>query len=187
MGEPASHSSRSMRPLRLVAWGLIVLLLLFAAASYAGLPEQIPAKVGLDGKVSRMAAKSIGGWFALPLIALAVHLLVSGVSALIPSRPHLFNFPEKTRFLALPGEYQGAVIVEMRTMLDIVLVGTNALMLVIQFQLWRTALGHHSPGMMIATLLVPVLMTPLILLRLSRVTTVLETEEKRWKASVTPR
>ena len=133
----------------------------------------------------RMAAKSLGGWFLLPLIALAVHLLMAVVSALIPSRPHLFNFPAKARFLSLPSEFQGPVIVEMQTMLDIVMVGTNALMLVIQFQLWRTALGQHSPGIMIAILIVPVLLTPLMFLRLSRITTVLEQEEKRWKASGT--
>lgn len=73
----------------------------------------------------------------------------------------------------------------MQTMLDIVLLGTSTLMLVIQFQLWRTALGQHSSGLLLATLIIPVLLTPLTLLRLSRITTVLEHEEKRWKDAVT--
>lgn len=174
-----------MPPLRRIAWSMIALLLLFAGASYAGLPDQIPTKVDLNGNVVRIAAKSLGGWFLLPLIALAVHLLVAGVGALIPSRPHLFNFPEKERILSLPREFQGPVIIEMQTMLDIVLLGTNTLMLVIQFQLWRTALGQHSSGLLLATLIIPVLLTPLTLLRLSRITTVLEHEEKRWKDAVT--
>lgn len=172
-----------MRLLRLLAWAALLALIGISAASYGELPAEIPAHIGLGGEVTRTSDKSILGWFALPLIALAVHLLIEGVGVMLPSRPHWFNFPEKARFLALPKASQAPVIEEMRTLLDITLLGTNGLMLVIQYHLWRMALGEKSDGVLLAVAIVPVFLTPAILFWLTRVTAALEREEARLKSA----
>lgn len=172
-----------MRIIRFLAWGTIAALVILAVAAYPGLPDRIPAHIGLDGTVTRFSERSLFGWFLLPGIAVVTHLVVVGVGVLIPGRPHLVNFPEKARLLALPREFQAPVIEELRAMLDLCALAVNSLMLVIQYQVWRTALGHQTSGLLLVSLLLPAIMTPALLLWLTRVTRVLEQEERRWKSS----
>lgn len=172
--------------LRTLSWAAVAILIVFAVVAYAGLPDSVPAQVGPDGTVARYEAKSLFSWLLLPAIALATHLLIQGIGAMLPSRPHWFNFPDKDRFLALPRAYQGPVIVEMRTMLDITALGVSTLMLAIQFQLWRTALGQGTPGMMIAVAIAPVVLSPAILIWLTRINSALDREEARWRAAGSP-
>jgi uncharacterized membrane protein len=170
-----------VRPLRLLSWTLLAILLLLAAVSYAGLPDRIPEKLAIDGRVTRDAAKTVWRWFLLPGIALVLQLLFEGIGAMLPSRPQWFNFPEKERFLALPREFQAPVIAEMRTLLDIALFGIQLLFLVIQYQLWAAAQGRGTSGLIIAAAVLPVLLTPMTLFWLTRVTSALEREEARYR------
>lgn len=175
-----------MRLIRILSWGALGALLILSVAAYAGLPESIPAHIGLEGRVTRYETKSIIGWFLLPAIALATHLLIQGIGAMLPSRPHWFNFPDKARLLLLPRAYQASVIEEMRSMLDVTTLGVSTMMLVIQYQMWRAAFGEGSPGTMLMVAILPVVLSPAILLWFSRVTTALEREEARWKSAGSP-
>lgn len=172
-----------MRLLRLLSWTALLVLLVFTAASYAGLPDSMPTHMGLDGKVTSVAAKSLWGWFLLPGIALALQLLFEGIGVMLPSRPQWFNFPEKDRFLQLPPEYQAPVIAQMRTMLDITQLGMLLLFGVLQVQMWMAAQGRGTSGLFISALVLPVLLTPAALFWLTRITAALEREEARFLAS----
>lgn len=161
---------------------LVLVSIVFAAATYGALPEAIPMHIGLDGTPSNISERSLLGWFALPLINVASVGLLMWLGAMLPSHPGWFNFPEKERFLALPREYQAPVIEEMRLTLDVTLLGMLATLLIVQVLLWRTAMGHQ-PGLLALAPFLGVLLTPVLLIFVSRVTVATEREGKRWAAN----
>jgi uncharacterized membrane protein len=170
-----------MRILRFLNIGLALALVLFAVATYGVVPEQVPLHLDLSGAPTRMGDKGLLAWFGLSGIAVSSYLLIQFVSAQLPARPHWFNFSEKERFLQLPAEYRGPVVIEMRTMLEVVACGMLLTMGVVQVLMWRAATGRPTAGFTLIPLFA-VLITPVALIWLSRVQNAVAEQEKRWRA-----
>ncbi len=168
-----------MRPLRFVSWGVLLATIAFAVGVYGDLPSRIPMHLGLRGEPGNFQPRSVWSWFLLPAIALLVQIMLTVIAEMIPRRPHLFNFPEKKRFLALPKERQAPVVREMVLMLDATAIGVQGLMLLVTLQLWEAANGIRSTFGFLAVPVSALLLTPAILLLTRRVSAAVEREEKR--------
>lgn len=139
--------------LRLAGALALLTLFVFSAVSYGELPARIPQHFDASGAPTREVATSIVSWFALPVIAAGVWGLVTWVGSRLPSQPELFNFPQKARFLALPPERRGPVLVEMRRFLDATALATVLLMGVVHLLVWRVATTGEAGALAQAPLL----------------------------------
>lgn len=181
-GQCGVGSFYRMPIIRLFSVASVLVLVVFAAAVYGTLPDRIPTHFDFSGTATTFSDKRVWNWFDLTLAGVGSWALVTGIGGALPSRPHWFNFPEKERFLALPSEYQGPVIAEMRTMLDIVALGTALLFLSIHVTAWRVALGHEAGGFAYAPL-AAILIAPLTLMWLPRLNRTVEAQERRWQGA----
>ncbi len=168
-----------MRPLRFVSWGVLLATIAFSVAVYDDLPVRIPMHLGFGGQPGNFQPRELWSWFLLPASALLVQVLLTAIAAMLPTRPHLFNFPEKDRFLALPKERQAPVIREMVVMMDATAIGIQALMLLVVLQLWEAANGIRSTFGFLAVPISALLLTPVILLLVARVSAAVKREETR--------
>lgn len=171
-----------MRQLRFVSWALMVAMLGFVVATYAGLPGEIPVDLDGGGDPTRVEATTPMAWFTLSGITLLTFGTLQVVSMLLPKRPHLFNFPDKDRFLALPAEYRAPVIVEMQIVLEVCTIGTLVTLWLVQLLMWRKAMGVDA-GLLEVAPVFGFLIAPVVLAMLTRVSSATEREERRWKAS----
>jgi uncharacterized membrane protein len=169
--------------LRVLPWAIWAGLMVFSVATYGGLPPEIPQRLNDAGEVTRSVGRTWVAWLALPLIAAAVQVLLTSVTLLLPSKPDLFNFPEKERFLQLPHSYRGHVIVRMQETLDAISVLTMLLLCGVQVLLWRVALGHASRNALPVILIGTLVFVPAALLLTSRVNSATEDAERKWKAA----
>jgi hypothetical protein len=175
-----------MRILRALPWVLLLVSFVFALATWSSLPETIPMRLNSRGEVSRLVAKSFWPWFGLPLVALGSHWLMYGVGLLLPKHPALFNHPEKERFLKIPRAFHGPVIAEMRTLLDAASGGVVCTIVLVQFILWRAAVGTPVATATARGLGVAALKAPVILLFLPRSTPAGGEAERAWQAAGDP-
>lgn len=175
-----------MTALRILPWALLAALFAFSIGTYGGLPPEIPTHINSAGEPTNVVAKSIGKWLLLPIVALGVQALMAGISAILPKRPDLFNFPEKERLLTLPPAYQAPAVAWMRVVLDISALMTLLIMGYVQWLLWRTALGHRESAGMAVILVGTILMLPAILIVVSKVNDATIEGERRWKEAGSP-
>lgn len=174
-----------MRPLRLLAWGLLAALVAYSAAVYGTLPDRIPTHLGLDGRPDAWADRSVARWFLLPGFGAAMVLLFEVLSRLIVRRPDLVNIPDKDRLLRLPSRFQRPVLDQVVNLLDLTAVGVVALFALIQWHFTRIAAGTQV-AMLPAIIVLPSMLTVGLLLMLTRVSGALETAERSWKSSGSP-
>lgn len=167
--------------LRILPLGLLALMLAFAVGTYPDLPAQIPTNFDFNGAVTGVRTKSIQSWFGLPFIALGVHLLLLTVTQMLPQKPHLFNFPDKERFLRLPTAYQGPVIAAMQWTLDMTSLAVMLVMATVQVLMWRAAMGKTDEIAHLAFLIGSIILGPAILISITRVTNAVDAAEKRWR------
>jgi uncharacterized membrane protein len=175
-----------MRTLRVLPWSLLVTLFVFAAATWGSLPDEVPMRLNAAGEAVSTVAKTYLSWFGLPLIALGTHLLLFWIGRLLPAHPHLFNHPEKERFLKLPPSWRAPVIVEMQGLLDLTSVAAMVTMLIVQWSLWQTARGTPSAYAIPLVILSAVSITPMVLIYSSRIGTAIDAANKRWQAAGSP-
>lgn len=164
---------------RILPWAVLLGLIAFTAATYAGLPDEIPTKISSRGVISHAEPKTIVNWFMLVGIAALTQGFLTGLTLLLPSRPDLFNFSEKERFLKLPREYQAPVIVRMQFAMDIIATGTMLLMFYVQWLLWRTATGHPQALGLAGIIIFTVLIGPLAFLLVGRVSAEVDVQVRR--------
>jgi uncharacterized membrane protein len=93
----------------LIALGLFVLYLVFAASLYQKLPASFPVHFGFSGAPDHWADKNMASWFLIPAIngIIILFLLLTGV--FVRKYPALLNVPDKEKFLASPAEKQSVV------------------------------------------------------------------------------
>lgn len=175
-----------MTSLRILPWALLVSLFAFTFGTYDTLPSEIPTHINAAGEPTNVVPKSLGKWMLLPLVALAVQAMMAGISAFLPKRPDLFNFPEKARLLALPPSYQAPAVAWMRVVLDVSAMLTLLIMCYVQWMLWRTALGHRETAGLVVILVGSVLMLPAILILVSKVNDATLEAERKWKEAGSP-
>lgn len=166
---------------RLLPWAILTGMVLFAAATYGGLPEQVPSHIDFDGEVTRSSAKSFWSWFLLPIIAVVTQALLTWLTFVLSREPKWFNFPDKERFLRLPKEYHPPVVRWMQLTMDAAGIVVALTMFAVQWLLWRSAMGEPQ-GLGLALILVSSVMTgPAILILTTKVTEEVERQEKRWR------
>jgi uncharacterized membrane protein len=164
---------------RMLPWVVLIGLVAFSAATYAGLPLEIPTKISSRGVVTHTTAKSLVNWFLLVGIAGITQAFMTGLTLMLPSKPHLFNFSEKEKFLRLPKEYQGPVIVRMQIAMDIIGTCTMLTLAFVQWMIWRTAMGHVM-GLGLAGLIgFTVIIGPIAFLLVGRVSAEVDVQERR--------
>jgi uncharacterized membrane protein len=176
-----------MTPFRILPWVLLLMLLVFTGATYGDVSlTELPQRINAAGRVTDTMPKTLVNWFLLPGIAVLTQLGLTVITVLLPRRPELFNFPEKDRFLRLPPSYRAPVIREMQLTLDVTGTVTTLMLCVVQFVLWRAAIGAsgsaNGPWIAVAAIFVG----PAILLMVTRVTSATEAAEKQWKAAGSP-
>ncbi len=171
-----------MRLLRLFPWVLLIALVAFTAATYNTLPDRIPQRIDSAGVPTVTMPRSVLAWSLLPIVALVTLGGLQGLSAMLPKAPALFNFPDKQRLLRIPERYRGPVIEQMRAVLDLTSVSVLLVFGVVQWTLWRSALGVRGSGGMVVTLVAGVLVVPMILLLLPRLSAATAEAERRWYA-----
>lgn len=171
-----------MPVVRLLPWALCAALALFSVATYSTLPELIPQHFDSAGNITSSTGKSPWSWAMVPIIAVATQALLAGLGSLLPRQPELFNFSEKERFLKLPEEYRGPVIERMREILDVTSAFTVVVFGIVQFMIWRAALGTPANGLVVWLIVVSVLFAPGVFMLSSRVNTAVDEAERRWRA-----
>jgi hypothetical protein len=170
-----------MRVMRFLSLGLVIVSVTFAAATYGSVGDEVPTHFDLAGNPDASAERSPMSWFLLPGFSVAMFAMFSFIGAKLPDKPHWFNFPDKDRFLALPEEYRPPVIAEMRLMLEVALVGVLLTLVGVQVLQWRVATGHEAGALGLVPF-VGVLLTPVLLLFLLRVSNATDAAVQRWKA-----
>lgn len=175
-------SSGGLRLLRILPWTIVAVHLLFAIAIYPSLGPTVATHLDFAGQVTRTRPTTWLEWFGLPLIGVATLALLQGIGALLPTRPHLFNFAEKERFLRIPRAHHGPVIALMRATLDCTGGIVTVIFLLVQVMLWRAGDGEAPAAMHIVILLLSVGTLPMILVVTSKIDAAVEEAERRWKA-----
>ncbi len=168
---------------RTLPWCLLVGMIVFAAATYAGLPAEIPTHIDANGIVKNAVPTTAVNWFLLPGIAVLTQALLTWITLLLPSKPQLFNFPDKDRFLALPAKYQRPIIEMMQTTMDIIGALVVLTMAYVQWLLWRTAMGTPQTLGVLGVVVSSVVIAPVALVMTSRISTRVDEQEKRWRAN----
>lgn len=171
---------------RTVSWTLVLLLFAFALGTFGGLPEQIPTGIDASGNARGLREKSLLVWLLVPLMALLIQGMLEWIRASLPRRPHWFNFPDKDRFLRLPERFRPPVLDAMRATLDITAGVGHLPLLLVQYLLWQTAIGHPSGSGVVFVLVAGVFIGPVILITVGRVTAATDEAERRWKAEGSP-
>jgi uncharacterized membrane protein len=163
----------------MLPWVVLIGLVAFSAATYSGLPAEIPTKFSTRGVVTHTVAKSLFNWFLLVGIAGLCQAFLTWITALLPSQPDLFNFSEKEKFLRLPKEYQAPVILRMQFAMDIIGACTMLTLAFVQWMIWRTAAGHPPSfgfGVLIGSI---VLIGPVAFLLVGRVSAEVDVQVRR--------
>ncbi len=172
-----------MMALRLLPWALWVALAVFSVATFSELPAEMPRHLSASGDVTRSVPTSFGGWMLLPGIALATLGMLSGIEALLPRRPDLFNFPEKERLLALPPEYRRDAVREMQTVMQATAVLVMLLLGGVQVMMWRAAQGLSTRSALPVIIISAIAFLPLVLWLTSRVSNATIDAERRFRAA----
>ncbi len=168
----------TLRIPRLGARIVLSLHLVLAVLAWDALPEQVPTHITLDGTPGDFAPRSLESWFLLPLLALALQVLLEALTGLIRSRPSLFNFPAKARFLKLPAPRREPVIAEMIRFMDVTTLGAQTILLLALTLVWDAARGAETAAGTAAILMVAFLMTPVLLILIARVTAAVDRAER---------
>jgi len=164
---------------RMLPWTVLIGIVAFAAATYAGLPAEIPTKISSSGAITHTQPKTLINWFMLAGVATLTQAFLTGLTLSLPKRPELFNFPEKERFLMLPPEFQAPVIVRMQLAMDVIATGTMLIIGVAQWLLWRSAMGHPESSGLLAIVIFTVLVGPLAFLLVGRVSAEVDVQARR--------
>jgi uncharacterized membrane protein len=172
-----------MKPLRVLPWVLWLALAVFSAVTYEQLPADIPQQLDAAGAITRSTARTPLSWGLLPAIALLTLALMQGIGALLPGRPHLFNFPAKDKLLALPPAARAPIIAQMQSFMDLSSVLTMLVMLGAQWMLWESAQGRAIGTSNTVLMVACAGLTPVLLLFIWRLNTATERAHAAWLAS----
>ncbi len=153
----------------MVVWIAALALVVTTVLAYPGLPASIPRNLDIHGAASSLAPKTPFNWGMPLIIGIAILVLTDVITALIPGRVHLINFPGKEQLVALPREYQTEAVAMTQRFMDFVNLYIVLTFALVQWGMWRTA--HGSPQGSISALLlvlgvVPVFMAGFFVLRI---------------------
>lgn len=152
-----------MRLLHALNAALVVALVSFSLYIYPALPERIPRHFGPGGAPDAWTDRTLLSWLLLPLIGVASTVLMYLIGALLPTRPHLLNMPDRKKLLELPPGLQQHVLREASALLY----ATALVMLVmfgaIQYGAYESALSGERSGAVVAGIILGIAGMPLVL------------------------
>jgi uncharacterized membrane protein len=151
-----------MRPLLAVNVVLALALTALSVYVYPWLPERIPTHFGADGAPDAWSERSLLMWLLLPLIGAGTALLMCGIAALMPTRPHLLNIPDKKKLLALPPALQRRVMTEAAMTLYVMSVLLLVMFGLMQYGAYESARSGRASGGMVAGIVVGLAGLPLL-------------------------
>lgn len=138
-----------MRWLHVLNVAAVLWLLAFSLYVYPELPARIPTHFGADGTPDAWRDRALLTWLLLPLLGVATAALLYGIGALLPSRPHLLNIPDKKKLLELPPALQRPVLHEAAGLLYATTLMTLAMFVAIQHGAYESAMsGGQSASVM---------------------------------------
>ncbi|MBY0488724.1 MAG: DUF1648 domain-containing protein [Gemmatimonadaceae bacterium] len=141
-----------MRPTRVLVWLSVCILVFASALAYPGLPAEIPQHISSAGKSTGFVPRSPLAW-GFPLVIAVIGIaFVDLLTARIPRRVELFNFPGKEQLLKLPEEYRTETVRLMQRFMDYVNLQLVLTFAVVQWMLWRGAHGARTQTETIALL-----------------------------------
>lgn len=156
---------RTVRQLNLL---LLSLLFIGSGIAWPYLPERIPVHFGAGGEVNRWSDTSFFSWFALPVIAVLLILFVHGAVDFAARRPKWLNVPDKDDFLRLPPERQHMVVQAMKESMEPTLLHLTLTFCVIQYTIYRAALGADPKPYLAIVLALAVLGAPIAIIFIHR-------------------
>ena len=110
---------------------------------YPKLPEPYATHFNIRGEADAWS-NGPGAWFALPAIATATTLLLIGIGKLAQRTPHLWNIPEKKRFLALTPEQRAPIMTVLSGMMDVAGVYSLLVFIVCQWAVYQSAVDARG-------------------------------------------
>lgn len=97
-----------------------------AAAHYGSLPSRFPSHFDGAGVPDAFAEKSVGAWFALPIVFTLMAGLFAALAVFLPriSARHaaLVNVPDKETFLSLPEDARARALEPMRDLMLLMMI-----------------------------------------------------------------
>ncbi|NNE69183.1 MAG: DUF1648 domain-containing protein [Rhodothermales bacterium] len=150
------------------ALNLLVLSLLvgLSVLVFDGLPQEIPVHFGADGTPDRFASTSWLSWMLLPLMAVALSVMMEGISRLLPRMPEQLNVPDQKAYKALSLTDKLEVIARQQDFLSEITLSMNVMFAAIQIGSYQVAMGSAESlpwyslasiaGFMIYTIIVAV-------------------------------
>jgi uncharacterized membrane protein len=159
-----------MRIVRPLLWIGLAGLIAFSLVSYQSLPDEVPRSINAAGAPKDFGPRSPFTWAMIPVMTALMLAFTQWIRGRLPEKPELFNFPGKDELLKLPAEYRGKAIARMQTFMDIIALQLLATMALVQWMIWRAALGHNTS----VTSMVLLVSTPVLLIGIGLYLTVIQ-------------
>lgn len=167
---------------------LVLLTLLFGASllAWPTLPAELPSHLNIDGRVTRWTDATPLAWFGMPLLALGLNLLLYVIMRFATRDPRGINLPNKDRLLALPEHRQQVVLEEVKGLLELPCIEVTVIFCLVQYALYRAAVGGDTKALMIVIIAVPLLTAPvLVITMILRIQAAIDRQVELERASAT--
>ena len=120
--------------------------IILATLAYGDLPERIPTHFDASGTPDGFMDRSVASWFLLPLVGTISALMIVFSTAYTSRNPHLWNVPNKQKFMALSDDDRRPLVEMMHVFLTTVSLSTIVFLSVLHYDMWRVARGS-TPGL----------------------------------------
>jgi phosphate/sulfate permease len=141
----------------------VLWLLAFSLYVYPELPARIPTHFGADGTADAWRDRTLLTWLLLPLLGIATAALLYGIGALLPSRPHLLNIPDRKKLLELPPVLQRPVLLEAAGLLYATTLMTLAMFVAIQHGAYDAAMNAGRSASVLSGVVIGLIGMPAVL------------------------
>lgn len=125
--------------MRRTAYAIVTAHWVLAVLWYSRLADRIPIHFNFRGEPDRWTDDPFIAWFALPVINLLLLFALVGGSRLARKVPHLWNVPEKKKFLALTESQREPIVERLFSVMDAAAIYTALLLLFIQASIYMSA------------------------------------------------
>ncbi len=131
--------------MRRTAYAIVAAHWALAVFWYSRLADRIPIHFNIRGEPDRWTDEPFVAWFALPVVNTLLLLALVGGSRLARKVPHLWNVPEKKKFLALTESQREPIVERLFAVMDAAAIYTAVLLLYIQTAIYMAAVSGTSP------------------------------------------
>lgn len=134
--------------MRLITYLFLAMYWIACILLYPQLPDRVAIHFNARGEADAWSDNPFFAWFGIPAIATVTVLLLIGIGKLSAKTPHMWNVPEKKRFLALTPEARAPIIEELSGVMDFASLYTIAVCMVVQLGIYENAArdASHLPA-----------------------------------------